>query len=163
VEPLSRGQFDNVVDVFALLEEVEEGGEATEVQCGGAEIQQVVVHPHQFGKDCAEVLAARREFDPQQFFDGVVPCDFIGQRGQVVHAVDNGDVLVEVQMFAKFFEAAVQIADVGDSVENAFTVKCEYQPQSGVSCGVLWPEIQRPHVLAFSGWRFEGINRSQRH
>jgi hypothetical protein len=66
-------------------------------------------------------------------------------------------------MFAKLFEAAVQVTNVRNGVENAFTVESQYQPQGGVSSGVLWPEIQSPHVLAFSGCCFECINRSQRH
>ncbi len=37
----------------------------------------MIVDSHQFGKDGANVLAAWRQFDAEQFLDGVVPCDLI--------------------------------------------------------------------------------------
>ena len=80
VEPLSGSEFDDVVDMFALLEEVEEGGESAEVECGGAEVEQVIMHAHEFCEDGAEISAAGGEFNAEEFFDGVVPGDFVGER-----------------------------------------------------------------------------------
>ena len=75
--------------------------------------------PHQLGEDRADVLAARRELDAQQLFDRVMPGDLVGDRRDVIHPIDDGDVLVEVEVFAELLEAAVQIADVGHRLDDA--------------------------------------------
>ena len=163
VETLTGSEFHNVVDVFALLKKVQERCKAPEVECGGAEIQQMVVHPHEFCEDGAKVATARCEFDPQQFLDGVVPGDFVGERRQIIHPVDDGNVLVEVEVLTQFLEATVKVADIGDSVENFLAVEGENEPQGGVSCGVLRAEIQGPDVFAVRRFRGSCIYGSERH
>ena len=56
--------------------------------------------------DDADVLAARRQLDAQQLLDRVVPGDLVGDRRDVVHAVDDRDVLVVVEVLAELLEAA---------------------------------------------------------
>jgi hypothetical protein len=163
VETLTGGQFHDVVDVFALLEEIKEGREASEVECSCAEIQQVIMHPHEFCEDCSKITASGCEFDTQQFLDGVVPGDFIGQWRQVIHPIDDGHILVEVQMLAQFLEAAVQVADVRNGIENFFAVEREHEPQRGVSRGVLRAEVQRPDVFAVRRFRGGCVDGSERH
>jgi hypothetical protein len=88
----------------------------------------VVVDPHQLGEDGADIFAARRDFDVEQFLDGVVPGHLIGHRRDVVHPVDDGDVLVVVEVLAELLEAGVQKADVRDRLDDRLAVQGEDQP-----------------------------------
>ena len=49
---------------------------------------------------------------PISFSTAVMPGNFIGDRRNVIHPIDDGDILVVVEMFAEFLETAMQIADV---------------------------------------------------
>src|SRR5262249_12283943 len=96
VEALAGDRLADVVNQLALVEGVEEGGEGAKVEGGRTHAEQVVVDAHQLAQDRANVLAARRQFDPEQQFDRVMPGDLVHQRRDVVHPVDDRDVLVEV-------------------------------------------------------------------
>jgi len=149
--------------VLALLEEIQKRSEAAQIERRGAQIEQVIVHPHELCEDGSQIAAARCELNSQELFNGVVPGNFIGERRQVVHPVDNGHVLVEVQMLAQLFEATVQVTDVGNGVDDLLTVQREHQTQGGVRRRVLRSEIQSPDVFAVRSIRGGGVNGSQRH
>ena len=149
MKPLPRGVLDDVVDLLALLERVQKRGERPEVERHGADVQQVVVQPHQLGEDRAEILAPRRELDPQQLLDRMMPGDLVRQRRDVVHPVDDRHVLVEVQMLAELLEPAVQIADVRHRVDDLLAVERQHQPQRRVRRRMLRTEVQRPQVFLF--------------
>ena len=89
----------------------------------------------------------------------MVPSDFVGHRRNVVHAVDDGDVLVEVQYFAKLFEATVQEADIGFGIHDHFTIELQYQTQSGVRGRVLWTKIEGPETCALVGIQVRTIEQ----
>ena len=67
-------------------------------------------------------------------------------RRDVVHAIGDSHILVVIQVLADFFEARVQVADVGNRVDDALAIKLEHDPQRGVRGGVLRAEVQRPQV-----------------
>ena len=102
---------------------------------------------HQLGENRADVLAARRQLDAQEFLDRMVPGDFVGHRRNVVHAIDDGDVLVVVQVFAELLEAAMEVADVRDRLDDGFAVESQDQAQRRVRGRVLRPEVQGPEVI----------------
>ena len=80
MKSLARSHLYDVIDVLTLLEEIQERRKATEVEGCRSKIQQVIVHPHQFSKNRSQILAARGEFNVQQFLDRVVPGNFVCQR-----------------------------------------------------------------------------------
>jgi len=51
-----------------------------------------------------------------------MPSDFVGKRRDVVHAVDDGHVLVEVEHFAQLFKATVQKADIWFGIEDDLAI-----------------------------------------
>ena len=60
VKPLPRHIFHNVVDGFALIEAVEEGGESAEIEAGGITAgEQMRLDAGEFVGDGAEDFAAR--------------------------------------------------------------------------------------------------------
>ena len=122
------------------------------------------MNAHQLGEDGADVLAARRQLDAQQLLDGVVPGDLVGDRRDVVHPVDDGDVLVEVEVLAELLEAAVQVADVRHGLDDGLAVEGEDEAQRGVRGRVLRPEVERPEVFLVGALRRgDGVGQFQRH
>ena len=118
---------------------------------------------HQFGKDRSQVLAARGQFDSQQLLHRMMPGDFVGQRRNVIHPVNDGDVLVEVEVFAQLFEAGMQVSDVGNRIHHGFAIERQHQSQRRVSCRVLRAEIKRPEILLFRSVHFSEIGNFKRH
>ena len=107
----------------------------------------MVVNPHQLGQDRPDVFAARRKLDPHELLHHVVPGDFIGKWGNVVHPVDDGDVLVVVEILTELLETAVQEADVRNDLDDRLAVEGQDQAQSGVRGRMLRSEIQCPEVF----------------
>ena len=83
----------------------------------------------------------------EQLLDRVVPGHLVHRRADVVLAVDDRHVLVEVEVFAQLLEPGVQIADVGRGLDDPLAVELEDQPQRGVRGRMLRPEVERPGRL----------------
>ena len=101
----------------------------------------MIVNPHQLGKNRSQVTATRRQLEVQQFFTGMMPRDFVGQRRNIIHAVDDGHILIEVQDFPQLFKTAMQVADIRRRVDDHFAIELEHQTQSGVRGRVLRAEV----------------------
>jgi len=163
VEPLARGELDDIVNQFPLLKRIQERRERAQVQSGRADVQQMVVQPHQLRQNRPQVPAAGRQLDAQQFLDRVMPGNLVGQRRDVVHPVDDRHVLIEVQVLAQLFKPAVQEPDVRNRLDDRFPVQRQDQPQRGVRRGVLRPKVQRPQVLLGGRISFSQIVNFERH
>ena len=147
MEPVARHLFVDVVDQLPQVEGEQERRERPQVERGGAGAEQVIADPRQLGDDHADVLAARGQLDVQQLLDRVVPGHLVHRRADVVLAVDDRHVLVEVEVLAQLLEAGVQIADVGRGLDDPLAVELEDQPQGRVGGGMLRPEVERPGGL----------------
>ena len=123
----------------------------------------MVVDPHQFGEDRAEIRATRRERHAEQLLDGVVPGDLIGDRRDVIHPVDDRHVLIEIEVLAQLLETAVQVADVGDRIDDRFAVERQHEPQRRVRRRMLRTEIEGPQIFLFRRLGVTQIGKLQRH
>ncbi len=123
---------------------------AAQVQRRRPDAQQVGLDAAQLAGDRADRLAARRELDAQQLLARPCARRCRWRSGGVVHPVDDGDVLVVVEVLAEFLEAAVQVADVRRAADDAFAVEFQHQAQRGVRGRVLRAEIERPAVLSYA-------------
>ncbi len=147
MEAIARHLFIDVVNLLAEVEREQERRERPEVQRGGPGAEQVVADPGEFADDDANVLATLGQLDAEQRFDRVVPGDLVHRRTDVVLAVDDRHVLVEVQMLAELLEARVQVADVGRRLDDPLAVQFEDQAQGRMRRRVLRAEVQRPGEL----------------
>ena len=147
MKALPGDSFEDVVDDLALLEAVEKRRERAEIEGLGAGAEQVIADAGQLADDGADVLAARRQVDAHQLFDRVMPGDLVHDRRDVVHPIDDRDILVKVEIFAQLFEAAMKKADVRVGLDDGFAVEREDEAQGGVGRGMLRTEIQRPQVI----------------
>src|SRR3954447_13060031 len=101
----------------------------------------MVVQPHELTHDGPHILAARRQLDPQQLLDCMEPRYLIRDRRNVIHPIDDRDILVEVEVLAELFETAVQIADIWHRIDDALTVECQNYPQGRVRRRMLRPKV----------------------
>jgi len=113
------------------------------------------------GEYGANVTATRREFDMSSFLDGMVPRDLIRHWRDVVHPIDDGHVLVVIQLLAKLLEAAVQIADVWNRLDDCSPSSVRTSRSVVCVAGCCGPKLRsretllRPFVYA----RFYGLER----
>src|SRR5262249_53054365 len=147
MKPLPRGGLEDVVEKLALIEGVEKRGESTEVDSGGPDTQKMIADPAQFVEQRPQILAARRQLDAHQLLDRPVPGDLVADRRDVVHPVDDRDVLVEIEILAEFFEAGVEKTDVRHRLDDGLAVEGENEAQGRMRGRMLWAEIERPEVL----------------
>ena len=128
VEAVARHFFVDVVNLLPQVKCKQKRGERPQIERGRSGTQQVIAQARQLGDDHADVLAPRGQFDIQELFDRVVPGHLVHRRADVVLAVGDRHVLVEVEVFAQFLEARVKIADVGRGLDDPLAVQLEDQP-----------------------------------
>ena len=150
MKTLTRGAFADFVNGLSLIECIHERCRTPEIQNASTNAEQVIMHSHQFREDGPNVDASRSQLDPQQLFNRMMPSDFVGHRRYIVHAVNDGDVLIEIQYLAELFEAAMQETDIGFRIDDHLAIELQHQTQRCVCCGMLRPEIQRPKTVAFA-------------
>lgn len=141
--------FKHAVEIFTFIESVEECGEGTGIEGHCSAGEEVIADAREFGEDCADVVAAFGDIDIEELLDRMMPGDIVGKRREVVHSIGDGDILIVVQVFADFFETAVQVADVGYGADDGFAFDLKEKPQGGMSRGVLRTEVQSPAIFVF--------------
>src|SRR5262249_22101628 len=147
VEPLSGDRLENIVEKFPLIESIEKRRERPEVERLGASAEQMIANAGQLADYRADVFAPRRQLDAHQLLDTMMPGNLVGDRRDVIHAIDDGDVLIEVEIFAKLLEAAMKKTDVRDRLDHRFAVEREDEAQGRMRGRVLRTEIEGPQVI----------------
>src|SRR5262249_20711637 len=80
--------FENLENLFPIAEGVEERRHGSNVERVGAEPKLVAGNAIELGEDDANVVSAWRRLDIQELLDGLTIAQPVGDRGNVVHAVD---------------------------------------------------------------------------
>ncbi len=157
MKALARRRFENVVDLFALVKSVKEGRERAEIECRRPAAEQMIADARQLGENDAQILAARGQLDAHELFDRVMPGHLVGDRRDVIHPIDDGDILIEIEILAQLFEAGMQIADVGNGLDDGFAVERQDEAQRGVRGRMLRTEIERPQILLLGSRPASGL------
>src|SRR5207237_10799428 len=99
----------------------------------------------------------------KELLDDVMPGNLVGYGRQIVHAIDDRDVLVVIQILAELFKAAVQVANVRDRLDNGLAIERQEEAQRRVRGRVLRPEVERPQIFlvgrSLEGADFDGFQR----
>ena len=146
-EPRTAKRFENIVELFTLVEGVQKEREGTGIQPHRPDGDQMVANPCQLRDNHAQVLAAGCQLDPHQRLDRMMPGHVIGHRRNVIHAIGDGHVLVVIQLFTNLLETRMQIPDIGHRVDNPFPIQFEDQPQSRVRGRMLGAKVQGPDII----------------
>ena len=135
--------FENLQDFFALPKGVKKNGHGANVERVGAQPKQVARDPVQLGHDHTNVLRPRRSGHAEQFLDGLAISEAVGNRGDVVHAIQRGHELSVRLRLAQLFNAAMQISDHALGVDDPLAVELEFHLQHSVRRRVLRPHADR--------------------
>ena len=133
--------LEDLQNLFALAEAVQEGRDGAEVDRVRSQPEQVAGDPVQLRHDHADVLRAGRRGHAQQFLDGFAVAQAVGDRRDVVHAVERGHELAVGLRLAQLLDAAMEIADDAFRIQHAFAVELQLHLQHAVRRRVL-----RPHA-----------------
>src|SRR5438105_699737 len=101
----------------------------------------------EFGQYGTDVLAPQCDLNTKKSLNSMMPADFIGERRDIVHPIDDGYVLIEVEIFAEFLETGMKKADIGHGLDYCFAVECEDQSKRCMGGRVLWPEVESVEEL----------------
>ena len=104
-QPRAAVVFEDLQDFFTLAERVQEHCHGADVERVRAQPEQVARDPVQFRHDDADVLSARRRLNAKQLLDGFAISEAVGNRGDVVHAVQRGNELAVRLRFAQLLHA----------------------------------------------------------
>ena len=144
---LAADGFEDAHEFFALAEAVEEDGERADVHGVRAEPDEVRVEPHQFHEEHTDVLGAFGDFELEELFDRERVAQVVAHRGEVVDAVGERDDLRIELGFAGFFDAGVQVANVGRERDDGFAVQLDDEAEHAVCRWVLWPHVEDHRVV----------------
>ena len=86
--------------------------------------------------------AARRRFRVEQLLDRLAVAQPVGDRGDVIHAVDVGIEHRVGAVLANLFNAAMQVADDALGAQNFFAVQFEDDAQHAVRRRMLRPHVE---------------------
>jgi hypothetical protein len=88
-------------------------------------------------------LAARRDFEFCEAFDGDGVSDVVRQRREVIQPVRVGHELVVRHVLRDLFVTAMQITDDRVALRQDLAVEFQLQPQDPVRGRVRWPHRKR--------------------
>ena len=159
-EPGAAGRFEQVEDLFALAERVQERAERAQIEAVGAHANQVAGDAVQLGDQHAQMPAALGHAVAHQLFDRQRPAEIHVHPGQVVHAVGVRNPLPRREVLADLFRAAMQIADMRHDFGNDLAIGPQHQPQHAMRARMLRAHVHEHLVRADvelddPGWIFD--------
>ena len=141
-----RGQ--QVADLVALDEAVQDRGQAAEVERHPAHEQGVARDPVELAREHPDVLGAARDLDVEQLLERHHRRPLAEQRAHVLERVDLADDLVVVRVLAQLLDAAVEVAEDGVEVDDALAADLEHDAQHPVGRRVLGAHVEEHLAVA---------------
>ena len=151
---LAAEHFEDLEDLLALAEAVEEHGHGADIERVRTQPHQMAVETRQFGEHDAHPLGLRRDLQLQQLFHRQAPAQIHGERRQVIHAVRQGDRLLIGLDFEFLFDAGMQKTDVRLAEDDCFAIQFQQQAQHAVRGRVLRPHVEDHAARAARGLFF---------
>ena len=139
---LAGDGLEDVQNLLALAEAIEENRHGAEVDGVRPQPHQVALDARQFGQQHANPLRPRRDFQVQQLFRGQAESQIVRKRREIIHAVGEGDALGVGLALEGFLEAGVQVADVVNGAHDGFALELQHQSQHAVRGGMLRAHAQ---------------------
>src|ERR1043165_1135517 len=138
--PLARRGLDEVHDLLALAEAVEEDRHRADVERVRSQPDEVRADALQLAHEDADDLRAFRNLKAQKLLDGHAVGEVVAERVEVVHPVGDDDALLILLILEELLHPRVQVADVGRALDDHLAVEDEFEAQDAVGRRVLRPE-----------------------
>ena len=139
---LPAEHLEDLEDLFALAEAVEEDAHGADIDGVRAQPDQVAVEAGELGEHHAHPLRLRGDFELQQFLHRQAVAEVVGERGEVVHAVGERHRLLVGFDLALLLDAGVQEADIGLAFDDDLAVEFDQQAQHAVGGRVLRAHVE---------------------
>ena len=156
VHPQAGDQLEQVEDQLALTEPEHRRRQRPELECPGAQADQVRADPVELHQDDADDRGPVRDVvgDPEQLLDGHAVGGLVEEAGQVVHAGDERRALGPAAVLEVLLDAGVQVADAAAGLLHALTLELEDQAQDAVGGRVLGAHVDHDALVGHA--RVEG-------
>ena len=141
-QPRAAILLENLQDLFAVAEAVEQRRDRADVERVRAQPNLVAGDAAQLRQDDADVLRPRRSFHVQQLLDRLAVTQPVGDRGHVIHAVH---VRIEHRVGAvlgNLLYAAMQVADDALGAQDLLAVQLQDDAQHAVRGRMLRPHVE---------------------
>src|ERR1035437_2862743 len=139
---LAAELFEDLEDLLALAEAIEEHRHGADIEGVRAQPHQVAVEARELGEHDAHPLGLRRNFQFEQFLHRQAPAQVHGERRQVIHAVGQGDRLLIVLDLEFLFDAGMQKTDVRLAGNDVLAIQFQQHAQHAVGGRVLRPHVE---------------------
>src|SRR5581483_4688789 len=141
-QPRATIFLDNLQDLFAIAECVEQRRHCAYIERVRAEPHLVASDPLQLREDDADVLRARWRFHVDQGFDRLAVAQPVGDGRNIVHAIDVGREHRVGAAFADLLDTAVQVADHALGAEHLLAVELQDDAQHTVRRRMLRAHVE---------------------
>ena len=151
VHARAGGHLEQVEDLFALAQAVQEDRHGAEVERAGAQPDQMRGDAVQLQMDHAQVLPARGNLCLEQRLHGAAVGHRVEVVGQVVHPLDDRDDLPVGLVLGGLLDARVHVADDRFDVAHDLPLQRHEQTQHAVRGRVVRAEVERQQLLRAVG------------
>src|SRR5438093_5471760 len=111
--------FEYLQNFLPFAKRVQEHRHGADVERVGSEPQQMARYPVELGHNDANVLSAWRRLHAKQLLDRFAISEAVRNGGNVIHAVERGDVLAIGLRLSQFLNTAVQIPNYTLRIDDA--------------------------------------------
>ena len=136
-----------IVNFFPLGEGVEKNGHRAHVHGANTDTEKVGRKTGKLTAQHAKCLTAWGKFPAHQLFHSTSVSHIVRERGEVVQSIGVRHELVVVHVLGDLFITTMQVADVGFSFFNDFTIELKHEAENPVGRGVGRAHIEH-HFFA---------------
>ena len=138
--------FENLEDLLAISERVEQGRHRSDIERMRAQPKLVTGNAIQFSQDHANIFRARGRLHIHQLLDRFAVAQAIRHSGDVIHAIDVGIEHRVGAVLSDLFHAAMQVSDDALGAQNFFAVQLQDDAQHAMRSRMLRPHIDDEFV-----------------
>ena len=134
--------IQNVEDLFPIVEGVEEGGNAAQIQEEGSEPKEVAGNSVELVGNDADVHGPVRDFDCQDLLYGLAVAQVVDHATEVVDARAVGQELKSGSVLCHLLVRAMAVANHWLGLDDFLSSQVEHQAQNAVHTGMLRTHVE---------------------
>ena len=152
-QPRAAELFKKIQQDFPFAKRPEEHRHGPDIQGLRAQPEEVADDALHFGHDRADVLGPLRYRHADQFFNGAHVGIVVRHGAHIIQAIRMRNDLHVMEAFGEFFDAAMQIPQIGNGFGHSLAVQFQHHPQDAVRAGMLRPHVEQQFGCALGGFR----------
>ena len=138
----AAGHFEKIQDAFTIPKHIEKWCKSSHIHPEGSQCQEMTGYTIQLGHDHPDVFNFFRNMDIHQFLYRNNITKIVVHRTNIVATIGKWYHLLIRQIFAMFFKAAMEIANIRCNLGYDFTIGKNLQSQNPMGARVLRSNIE---------------------